>query len=540
MPNSPDSTTQAPDTVHRTVRLRLYPGDAATGILLTAIAGTCRHVWNHMLADCEWRYARWKEMYVPAANWPEVRAGQTAWAKAVRKRMGPKPSVACYTLYKRFTELRDDPDHAWLQDYPFACVRDTLKYLADAYTRFLNDPRNEGRPRFKARHCTVPAFTIPSDVQIGDGRLRVPKVGWLRLAGLDRYAGCKPLTVRVRMEGTEQHPQWYAYVCYAVPAEQVRPPAADGALGLDRNVGQATDSNGSVRHIRHGQAGWADRPQAAGAEPQAGLGPEGQTVQVEPGPARERATLQAAPQTGAPARQCHASGQPHDCGDGAHRGGGGSEHEGHDPVRQGHGGEPGRQVKQKSGLNRSLLASGWGSLERKLAYTSQTCSRCSHVHRDNRPSQAVFTGGACGFQANADHNAAINILVRAGLPSVPVSARGTGAATRRGAIPWGPRRPVNRICRLFGQVYESLTNRMPVGRPGRCHPGVKCGDDPLAAGHPLVMLTLRCHHNPDRSHGAGTDIYGTRPGQRAQGHRWQGRTNPPHDPGAAVRRPRAD
>ena len=55
MPNTPDSTAQTPDTVHRTVRLRLFPGDAATGILLTAIAGACRYVWNHMLADCEWR-----------------------------------------------------------------------------------------------------------------------------------------------------------------------------------------------------------------------------------------------------------------------------------------------------------------------------------------------------------------------------------------------------------------------------------------------------------------------------------------------------
>ena len=128
---------------------------------------------------------------------------------------------------------------------------------------------------------------------------------------------------------------------------------------------------------------------------------------------------------------------------------------------------PGKQVKQKSGLNRSILASGWGSLERKLeykagdlrkvnpAYTSQTCSRCGHVHRDNRPSQAVFACGACGFRANADHNAAINILVRAGLPCVPVSARGTGAAARRGAIPWGPRRPVNEMGQLSSPAYKS-------------------------------------------------------------------------------------
>ncbi|MYA03534.1 MAG: IS200/IS605 family element transposase accessory protein TnpB, partial [Caldilineaceae bacterium SB0664_bin_22] len=111
--------------------------------------------------------------------------------------------------------------------------------------------------------------------------------------------------------------------------------------------------------------------------------------------------------------------------------------------------KPGRQVKQKSGLNRSILASGWGSWERKLAYkagelrkvnpayTSQTCSRCGHVDKSNRPSQAVFACGACGFRANADHNAAVNILVRAGFPCAPVSARGTGASARRGAIPWG-------------------------------------------------------------------------------------------------------
>ena len=110
---------------------------------------------------------------------------------------------------------------------------------------------------------------------------------------------------------------------------------------------------------------------------------------------------------------------------------------------------PGRNVKQKSGLNQAILASGWGSLEHKLAYkagamlkvdpayTSQRCSRCGHAHRNNRPSQTVFACGVCGFRANADHNAAINILVRAGLPCVPVSARGTGASARRGAIPWG-------------------------------------------------------------------------------------------------------
>ena len=82
-------------------------------------------------------------------------------------------------------------------------------------------------------------------MQIREDRLRVPKVGWLRPSGSNQYAGCKAPTVRIRRDAGP-HPKWYAHVCYEVPADQVWPPAVDGALGLDRNVGQATDSDGVV------------------------------------------------------------------------------------------------------------------------------------------------------------------------------------------------------------------------------------------------------------------------------------------------------
>jgi transposase len=40
----------------------------------------------------------------------------------------------------------------------------------------------------------------------------------------------------------------------------------------------------------------------------------------------------------------------------------------------------------------------------------QTCSQCGHCAPQNRKSQAVFQCAACGYQSNADHNAALNIL----------------------------------------------------------------------------------------------------------------------------------
>jgi IS605 OrfB family transposase len=41
--------------------------------------------------------------------------------------------------------------------------------------------------------------------------------------------------------------------------------------------------------------------------------------------------------------------------------------------------------------------------------TSRTCSRCGHCEKANRKSQAEFLCQRCGFAANADDNAALNI-----------------------------------------------------------------------------------------------------------------------------------
>ena len=43
------------------------------------------------------------------------------------------------------------------------------------------------------------------------------------------------------------------------------------------------------------------------------------------------------------------------------------------------------------------------------AYTSQTCARCGHIDKENRQTQEKFKCTVCGFELNADHNAAINI-----------------------------------------------------------------------------------------------------------------------------------
>ena len=86
----------------------------------------------------------------------------------------------------------------------------------------------------------------------------------------------------------------------------------------------------------------------------------------------------------------------------------------------------GRQVKAKSGLNKSILDQGWGMMVNMLEYkqqwhggllikvnpryTSQTCFECKYVAKDNRQTQAKFECVKCGHSNNADINAARNIL----------------------------------------------------------------------------------------------------------------------------------
>ena len=41
--------------------------------------------------------------------------------------------------------------------------------------------------------------------------------------------------------------------------------------------------------------------------------------------------------------------------------------------------------------------------------TSRACSNCGYIDKENRKKQAEFKCVQCGFESNADYNAALNI-----------------------------------------------------------------------------------------------------------------------------------
>src|SRR6202046_1143189 len=94
---------------------------------------------------------------------------------------------------------------------------------------------------------------------------------------------------------------------------------------------------------------------------------------------------------------------------------------------------PGSKVRAKSGLNRSILDQGWAELRHQLEYklawnggrliavpainTCRTCPEWGGAGHGNRKTQARFCWVECGYVANADLVAAINVG-RAGLARI--------------------------------------------------------------------------------------------------------------------------
>ena len=428
MPDAPN-VTQC-EVVHRSVRLRLLPGSRAEAHQMAGTAGTCRLVWNHFLARQTHAYRCWQEF-----------------------RIGDRPSPTRFSMYKEFTALRRDPQAAWLQAYGCAEVRYVLKYLADAYAAFFRGQR--AHPTFKRKFDRQDGFTIPERVQVRDHQLRVPRIGWVQLRGGSLYAHGQPVQARIRQEGTRARPKWYAYLTYAVPADAVRTGAATGILGLDRNVGQATDSQGTVYPMTD-----LCRLKARVARKQR------QQARKRRGSVRSRRIGGQLTRLQCKQKRIRSNDTHHisrALADKAHTLVVEDLHtQGMTKSARGTKDSPGTNVKAKVGLNRSILASNWGQLAQRLRYkcghfvtvdprhTSQTCHQCGHVSAANRQTQAVFHCQRCDLRMHADHNAALNMLVR----YTRTVARGTGATARREAFP--PGTSMTREHDVLEYVYSSI------------------------------------------------------------------------------------
>jgi putative transposase len=133
--------------------------------------------------------------------------------------------------------------------------------------------------------------------------------------------------------------------------------------------------------------------------------------------------------------------------------------------------EPGRNVRQKAGLNRSVLDVAPGQLRRVAQWqaakagkravlveprnSSRECPTCGHIAEANRPRRDLFRCERCGFTGHADHVAAENIRRRAMVMFREHASNpaGEGPARRR-TSGRSPRSPLRRARRRTGNAQD--------------------------------------------------------------------------------------
>jgi putative transposase len=350
-------------------------------------AGACRFIYNKALALQKERYER-----------GEKKLGYAG-------------------LCKLLTEWRNSAETAWLADAPIHPLQQKLKDLERAYSNFF--AKRADFPRFKKKGRSD-SFRYPDPKQIkldqGNSRIFLPKLGWLRYRNSRKVLG-DLRNVTVSLSGGK----WFVSIQTEQEVEQAIPQG--GAVGIDMGIARfATLSDGTFyaplnsfkRHevaLRKAQQAMSRKVKFSNNWKKAKA--RVQRIHSRIGNARRDFLHKASTAISKNhAMVCIEDLQVRNMSKSA----------------AGTADAPGRNVRAKSGLNKSILDQGWFEFRRQLDYklawkgghliavppqnTSRTCPGCGHVSADNRQTQARFVCVACGYENNADVVGAINILSR--------------------------------------------------------------------------------------------------------------------------------
>jgi len=372
--------------IRKAYKFRLYPTEEQK-ILLAKSSGCVRLVWNKSLA-------------------------------LQKERLDKKEKLFTYTeLAHKIVEWKKEDSTSFLKEPPSQPLQQTLKDLDRALRSGLL--KEKGMPKFKKKNQGQDGIKLPQGFCFENKKLFVPKVGLLKVKmGREVKGAMKNLTI-VKEAGC-----WYASIQVEQETKPPLHPYPTSTVGIDLGIKQfATLSHGHViepisiyrayeKKLSHWQQKLSRRKKDSTGWHQA------------------KQRLQNLHEKIRRIRQDYL-------------------HKASTWITQNHGiivleelkvscmsksakgtlENPGKNVRAKSGLNKSILDQGWYEFRRQLTYkqdwsggvvhlvaphyTSQRCHECGHIESANRVSQSDFQCVSCGHKANADENAAKNIAYKA-------------------------------------------------------------------------------------------------------------------------------
>jgi putative transposase len=338
---------------------------------------------------------------------------------ALEQRMMWKPGrpITLKSQSRELTDLRGQID--WMRAAPVHALQSALKDLDCAFQNFFAG--RASYPRFKRKgdgdgfHLKDKAYLGFKRLNRNKGAVKLPKIGWVKFRGFRALGGDLRNVTVSRRSG-----HWYAAVAWrADVADPV--PTALPPVGIDRGIAIFAALSTGINYTA---------PTFFGRIQQRLANTQRNIARQKKGSAnwrKMRARISRLHTKAANARRDFLHKVSADI----------ANNHGAVAVEKlqvsnmsrsakGTAEAPGRNVRAKAGLNRSILDKGWSTFATLLAYkladrggelvevppeyTSQTCAECGTISRESRKSQSEFVCVGCGHSANADHNAARNIL----------------------------------------------------------------------------------------------------------------------------------
>jgi putative transposase len=351
-------------------------------------AGACRFVYNKALALQKERYER-----------------------------GEK-KLSYFQLSRLLTEWRNSEKLAWLAEAPYASLQHKLKDLEKAYTNFF--AKRADFPQFKKKGRSRDSFRYPDPTKFkldqDNSRIYLPKLGWIRYRNSRKVLGdLRNITVSFKSG------KWF--VSIQTRREVEKPIPKGGAVGIDMGVARfATLSDGTfyapINSFKRHQVALRKAQQAMSRKVKFSKNWKKAKIKVQRIYTRIANIRQDfLHKTSTTISKNHAIVCIEDL-----------QIQNMSKSAAGTVDAPGKNVRAKSGLNKSILDQGWFEFRRQLEYklawnggklilvppqnTSRTCPCCGYVSEDNRLTQDKFECVECGFKDNADLVGAINILSR--------------------------------------------------------------------------------------------------------------------------------
>jgi putative transposase len=167
------------------------------------------------------------------------------WALARRKETYEQTgkSISWSALSVELTGLKNKPGFEWLKEIDSQLSQQAIADCKKAFDNFFK--KRAGFPKFKKKHSAQQSFRIPQRVKLENGRVYIPKIGWVKV----RQSQPCNLPLKSATFKRDATGKWYVFLVAEFDLPDLPKPSieTETAIGIDVGFDRfATDSNGGI------------------------------------------------------------------------------------------------------------------------------------------------------------------------------------------------------------------------------------------------------------------------------------------------------